>query len=288
MERTRALELVKASNAKLEMIKLKIRSAILFLTAALLAASLAPGAIAADISDVGFVDPADIANLPVFVNADRQLATYKAQLNTQYNAQIKRAATDADKQRVTMQFQTQLTDKQREMAGPLLQREQLAIAAVSATRNLSVVVDKRIVIYGGQDITKDVEAVFSGPQAISAPAATPPPSEIGYVDQNALDGVPKVQSANSEMSQYETTQRQIYAARLAQAKGAPEKQQILTEYNKLISDKQDQLLKPLVDQTRSATADVARKKSLLLVVDRADIVYGGTDITTDVQNELAK
>jgi len=27
---------------------------------------------------------------------------------------------------------------------------------------------------------------------------------------------------------------------------------------------------------------------LLLVVDRADIVYGGTDITTDVQNELAK
>jgi outer membrane protein len=288
MERTRALESVKASNAKLEMIKLKIRSALLFATATLLATSLAPGAIAADISDVGFVDPADIANLPIFANADRQLAAYKAQLVTQYNAQIKRTATDADKQRVTMQFQTQLTDKQHEMAGPLLQREQLAIAAVSATRNLSVVVDKRIVIYGGQDITKDVEAVFSGPQAIAAPAASPPPSEIGYVDQNALDGVPKVQSANSEMSQYETTQRQIYAARLAQVKSAPEKQQILTEYNKLISDKQDQLLKPLVDQTRSATADVARKKSLLLVVDRADIVYGGTDITTDVQNELAK
>ena len=119
-----------------------------------------------------------------------------------------------------MQFQQQLNDKQREIAGPLLQREQLAIAAVSATRNLSVVVDKRIVIYGGQDITKDVEAVFAGPQAIAPPAASPPPSEIGFVDQNALDGVPKVQSANSEMSQYETTQRQIYAARLAQAKSA--------------------------------------------------------------------
>jgi outer membrane protein len=270
------------------MTKIKIRSAMLCAAVALLATCLAPGAIAADISDVGFVDPADIANLPIFVNADRQLAAYKSQIVTQYNAQVKRAATDADKQRITMQFQTQLTDKQHEMAGPLLQREQLAIAAVSATRNLSVVVDKRIVIYGGQDITKDVEAVFSGPQAIAAPAGTPPPSEIGFVDQNALDGVPKVQSANSEMSQYETTQRQIYAARLAQAKSAADKQQILTEYNKLISDKQDQLLKPLVDQTKSATADVARRTSLLLVVDRADIVYGGTDITTDVQNELAK
>jgi outer membrane protein len=267
---------------------MKIRSAILCATAALLATCLAPGAIAADINDVGFVDQADVANLPVFVNANRQLATYKLQVEAQYNAQVKRARSDADKQQISMQFQTQLTDKQHEVLGPLFQRAQLAIAAVSATRNISVVVDKRIVIYGGQDITKDVEAVFSGPQAVAAPSGTPPPSEIGFVDQNALDGVPKVQSANSELSQYETTQRQIYAARLAQAKSAGDKQQILGEYNKLVADKQDQLLKPLVDQTRAATADVARRKGLLLVVDSADIVYGGTDITSDVQNELAK
>ena len=90
------------------------------------------------------------------------------------------------------------------------------------------------------------------------------------------------------MSQYQSTQRQIYAARLAQAKSPADKQQILAEFNKLISDKQDQLLKPLVDQTKNATAAVAGRKNLILVVDRADIVYGGTDITTDVQNELAK
>jgi len=53
------------------MIKVKIRSTILCATAALLAMSLAPGAIAADISDVGFVDLADIANLPVFVSVNR-------------------------------------------------------------------------------------------------------------------------------------------------------------------------------------------------------------------------
>jgi Skp family chaperone for outer membrane proteins len=43
-----------------------------------------------------------------------------------------------------------------------------------------------------------------------------------------------------------------------------------------------------VDQTKTATAEVAGRKNLILVVDRADVVYGGTDITTDVQNELAK
>ncbi|MBV8529944.1 MAG: hypothetical protein JO104_01385 [Candidatus Eremiobacteraeota bacterium] len=267
---------------------MNIRSAILFAGAVSLAMWTARGAIAADLTDVGYVDQADVANLPVFVAANRQLQNYKTQLDAQFGAQVKHARTDAEKQQVAMQFQQQLNDKQREVVGPLFQRAQLAIAAVSASRNLSIVVDKRVVIYGGQDITKDVEAVFTSPQAIAAPSATPAPSEIGFVDQTVLDGVPKVQSANTAMNQFETTQRQVYSARIAQAKSNPEKQQILQQFNKMVADKQDQLLKPLVDQTRAATSDVARKKNLLLVIDKADVIYGGTDITADVQNELTK
>jgi outer membrane protein len=62
----------------------------------------------------------------------------------------------------------------------------------------------------------------------------------------------------------------------------------MADYNKAIQDKQNELLKPLIDQTKSATASVARSKNLLLVVDRADVVFGGTDITQDVQNALNK
>lgn len=267
---------------------MNIRSAIFFAAAVALATWAGRGAVAADLTDVGFIDQADLANLPVFVGANRQLAGYKSQLDAQFNGQMKHVRTDAERQQLALQFQQQLNDKQREIVGPLFQRAQLAIAAVSSSRNLTIVVDKRIVIYGGQDITKDVEAVFGSSQAIQPPAATPPPSEIGFVDQNVLDGVPKVQTANATMQQFETTQRQVYSARMAQARSPSEKQQILTEYNKLISDKQNQLLKPLVDQTRTSTSDVARKKNLLLVLDKADVIYGGTDITADVQNALTK
>lgn len=267
---------------------MKIRSAFLFAGALSAAAWMVGGAIAADLTDVGYVDQADVANLPVFVSANRQLAAYKSQLDGQYNAQLKHARTDADRQQIALSFQQKLTDRQRDVVGPLLQRAQLAIAAVSASRGLSIIVDKRVVIYGGQDITKDVEAVFASSQAISPPAATPAPSEIGYVDQTVLDGVPKVQTANSEMNQFETTQRQIFSAKVAQAKSPSDKQQLLQQFNKTVADKQDQLLKPLVDQTRSVTSDVARKKGLLLVIDKADVIYGGTDITTDVQNALTK
>lgn len=267
---------------------MRIRLVTSLVALALLAALVAPAAIAADLTDVGYVDQAALANIPVFVGANRQLVTYKAQLDAQFSAAMKKAKTDADKQRISLQFQQRYTDKQRELVGPLFQRAQLAIAAVSATRSLTVVVDKRIVIFGGQDITKDVETLFGGSQAIAPPAASPPPAEIGYVDQSVLDNLPKVKTANDAMSQFATTQRALFAPKMAQAKTDADKRQIYQQYDKSISDKQDQLLKPLVDQTKKATADVARKKSLLLVVDRADIIYGGTDITADVQNELTK
>jgi hypothetical protein len=33
-------------------------------------------------------------------------------------------------------------------------------------------------------------------------------------------------------------------------------------------------------------AKVAAQKHLILVVDRSDVIYGGADITSDVQNAL--
>jgi outer membrane protein len=266
---------------------MKIQPRLFVLTLAL-ASLVGPVALAADLSDVGYVDQAALANLPPFVNANRQLLAYKQALDAQFSAAMRNARSDADKQRVSMQFQQQYSDKQREIAGPLFTRAQLAIAQVSNARNLSVIVDKRIVIYGGQDITKDVETLFSSGQAVSPPAASPPPSEIGFVDQSVLDGLPKVKSANDQMNQFASTERAIYAPKVAQARSDSEKQQIYQQFNSLLADKQEQLLTPLVDQTKSATADVARKKNILLVVDRADVIYGGTDITTDVQNELTK
>jgi len=202
---------------------------------------------------------------------------------------MKGAATDADKQRIQLDFQQRLTDKQREVVGPLFTRAQLAIAQVSAAHNLSIVVDKRIVIYGGQDITKDVEALFLSPQAINPPVASPPPADIGFVDQTVLDSLPKVKAANDEMAQFAATQKQIFAPQLAAAgKDQVKQQQIYAQYQKTVNDKETELLKPLVDATKTATADVAKKKNLILVVDRADVLSGGTDITTDVQSELSK
>ncbi|HEY5426938.1 MAG TPA: OmpH family outer membrane protein [Candidatus Tumulicola sp.] len=268
---------------------MRIRYVSTLFAAALIAFSFAPSAIAADVVDVGLLDQAELASLPAFVGANKQLAVFKSQLDGDFANQMKGAKTDADKQRIQIDFQQRLQDKQREIVGPIFTRAQLAIAQVSAAHNLSVVVDKRIVIYGGTDITKDVEALFLSSQAINPPTASPAPSTIGFVDQNVLDSLPKVKAANDQMSQYVATEKQIYAPQINAAKGDQAKQQqVYAAYQKTVNDKETELLKPLVDATKSATADVAKKKNLILVVDRADVLYGGTDITTDVQSELSK
>jgi len=268
---------------------MRIRHVSTIIATALLAFSFSPLAIAADAVDVGYLDQAELANLPQFVSANRELAGYKAQLDSQFASEMKGAATDADKQRIQLDFQQRLSDKQREVVGPLFTRAQLAVQQVSAAHNLSIVVDKRVVIYGGIDITKDVESLFLSSQAINPPVASPPPADIGFVDQTVLDSLPKVKAANDEMAQFAATQKQIFAPQMAAAgKDAAKQQQIYAQFQKTVNDKENELLKPLVDATKTATADVAKKKNLILVIDRADVLSGGMDITTDVQSELSK
>jgi outer membrane protein len=258
------------------------------LATAILAVAFAPAAIAADLTDIGFLDQAQIGSMPVFAAANQQLQQYQAQLNDQFKAAMRGARSDADKQRITAQFQQEFTDKQNELIGPLFQRAQAIIGNVAAAKKLSVVVDKRIIVYGGVDITNDVIAAMRSPQAVSAPPPPPTSSPIGFVDESALDSAQKVKDATDALQKFETDQQPVYAQRAKDAKSDIEKQQIAADFQKAVQAKRDSLLTPLVDQTRSVTASVARGKGLFLVIDRADIVYGGTDITQDVQTALNK
>ncbi len=259
-----------------------------FITLFAAVALFAPAALAADLSDVGYLDQAQIGSLPVFQRANAQLAQFKSQLDAQFAAAMKSARSDAEKQSVSIEFQQKLADKQREIVGPMFTRAQLAISAVAATKHLSVVLDKQIVIYGGQDITSDVQNLITSSKAIATPSATPPPSEIGFVDQTALDALPKVKQANDDFAKFTDDTRKAFVAKFNQAKTDADKQQVAKDYRNAITAKQTDMLKPLVDSTKSATADAAGKHNLLLVVDRSEVLYGGTDLTNDVTTALGK
>lgn len=252
---------------------------------ALAAAVAAPAALAADVADIGFLDQGEIAAIPAFAAANRELNTFGTNLQRDYTNRA-RNASPADQQRLAAEFQSKMTDEQRKVLGPLFGRAQVAIASVASSKNLSVVIDKRIVIYGGVDITPQVRDLLTGAAAPVPPVSTPPPSTVGYVDQQQLDALPKIKNATDDFAKFKADEDKATAAKLKGAKNDNDRNAILKDYQKTLTDRQNQTLKPLADQTRKAMADVARKRGLTLVIDRANIIYGGTDITADVTSAV--
>ncbi len=266
---------------------MKSKATLLWAAAAFAVLLAAPAALAADLTDVGYLDQAAVGTLPQFQRANAQVMQYKARLDPQFAAAMKRARSNADRQRIQGEFQQKFLDKQRQVLGQLFARAQTAIAQVASNQRLSVVVDKRIVVYGGQNITKSVVDLVNGPGPVVPPAGTPPPAVIGFVDQSQIDQLPKIKQANDNFLKFANDARQKALQKMQGAKNnQQQQQQIFQQYQKSLTDEQNRTLKPLVDQTRNAMATVAHQKNLILVIDRTDIIYGGADITADVQNAL--
>ena len=259
----------------------KVITAVVFAAVALIA--LAPQALAVDVLDVGYVDQAAIGALTPFVNAQQQLAQFRDQTARQFQA-ASAGKSDAEKQRIFNDFNQKLAAKQHELFDPLLGRAQTAIAYVAAGKSLSIVVDKSIVIYGGQDITKEVLDTIAQP-AVVAPVNTPPPSTIGFVDQTQIDALPKVKAANDSFLATRAKLGQELNKQLA-GKSQAEQATIVQQFNDQLKTEQKKTVQPIIDQTQKAIATVARQHKLSLVIDQIDRVYGGTDITSDVVNAL--
>jgi outer membrane protein len=253
---------------------------------ALVAGILATPAIGAtDVTDIGALDQTALAALPQFQAASRQLNDYGNGLRGQYMNRAKKAS-QSEQQRLAAEFQQKMTDKQRQLFGPLFGKAQAAIASVASSKNLSVVVDKRIVVFGGTDITGSVRDLLSGPGDPVPPQSSPPPSNVGYVDQAAIDQTPKVKAATDDFQKFQADQQKAAQDKLKSAKTDSDRDTILKDYRKTLDDRQNATLKPVVDSTRAAISDVAKSKGLILVVDKGNIVFGGTDITKDVTAKL--
>jgi outer membrane protein len=241
---------------------------------------------AADVTDIGYIDQTAIASLKPFVEAERQLAAYKADLDKQFVQRMKGVSNANDQARIAQEFQQKLSDKQRAVLAPLFGRAQTAIASVASSKNLSVIVDRHIIIVGGQDVTRNVVDLLTGVGAPVPPVSTPPPSSVGYVDQAAVDAVPKLKSANDEMLKFRDEQGRAAQEKLKSAKTDADRQAVLKGFQQALAEKQKSAIDPLVEQTRNAIAEIARKRGLILVIDKSNLVYGGTDITSDVTSAL--
>jgi outer membrane protein len=248
----------------------------------------APHVLAADMTDIGYLDQGALANLQSFQNANRQMASYRANLQKEFINRARKARSQQDQAKLANDFQTQLGNEQRRVFGPLFAAAQTAVASVASSKGLSVVVDKRIIIVGGQDVTKNVMDLLSSPGSPVPPVSTPPPSTVGWVDQTQIDQLDQFKNAQAQFLKFGQDERASVQDKLKGVKSDADRNKIYAEYQKTIDDQRAKIVTPLVDQTRAAIEQVAKKKGLLLVIDRSNLIFGGTDVTSDVLAVLKK
>lgn len=114
--------------------------------------------------------------------------------------------------------------------------------------------------------------------------------KVGYIDVNrVVESHPRIDKAKKDLNDFAQKTKADYQKQLDEAvknKTAAEAQQIKAEYearlNEVVNQKWQDLLKPILNDIRKATSDVAKKNGIDIVLRGDTIVIGGIDITDDV------
>ncbi|MBE6080999.1 MAG: OmpH family outer membrane protein [Veillonella sp.] len=114
-------------------------------------------------SNIGVIDTTKVLNAasPAIVAANKELDDYKKQLNDEFTAKSANM-DDNQKAALSSEYQGKLQDKMMEIQKKVQSEVSDASKAVADAKGLSIVMDKRTVLYGGVDITDQVQRKLSG------------------------------------------------------------------------------------------------------------------------------
>lgn len=138
--------------------------AVLFVASVVALALTQSGGIAsaAGNSAVGVVDREQVLSQhPKSSELDSQFSAAVAEVKKDYDEKSQ-GMNDQEKQDYYRQCQQRLHQKQAEMMDPIIKSVEEAIKSTADAKGLSVVIEKAVVVHGGQDITQDVIKKLGG------------------------------------------------------------------------------------------------------------------------------
>ena len=121
---------------------------------------------AAPSSNIGVVDMSKVIppdNQDV-VNAQKEMQQASEDAKKKFDEQSQ-GMTDEQKSQLYQQIQEEMTKKQEDIYKGVKDKVDEAVGSVASTKGLSLVVDTRAVLYGGQDITEQVSKKLSESQS---------------------------------------------------------------------------------------------------------------------------
>jgi len=113
-------------------------------------------------SPVGVVNYQQLINQhPDMAQANETYKTLFKQAQDDFNAKSA-TMSDDDKKTLSQQLDQGLQQKKQELLGAIRDKINIAIKEVADSKDLTIIVDKSVTVYGGQDITDDVMKKIMG------------------------------------------------------------------------------------------------------------------------------
>ncbi len=254
-----------------------------------------PGLSGSAIKQVGSLDQEAVFTMPEFEKAKKDMEKLAADTEKKFEDKAK-ALGENPSQEQQRAFEKELREgklelqkKSNETLNPLKTRAEYAVAQVAAAKGMTVVLDKRIIVYGVPEITDEVKKAFESAKP-DAKVSDPPDSSnapIGYFDQEVV----------RTLKVFQETEMQLLQKRQELAKEFEEKtkgmsnadRELLERQLKLkLESYQEQLTTPLVTAVNESVKEVAQAEGLSLVLDKQHVMQGGRNMTDKVVETFLK
>jgi outer membrane protein len=173
-----------------------------------------------------------------------------------------------------------------------MDKEKKIIEEIAKKEGLSVVIDSSLVVCGITDITDKVSKAFEGKESKNetpsekVQSKEAPKEVIGYLSQDKLYELKKMQDAQEEYSRKMFVMQEQIKKDTANLKDDAAKEKILLSYQKEAEKKKEEIFKPIKDEINKISEEICKSKGLIIILDKVDIFYGGMDITDDVMDKV--
>ncbi|CAM9753090.1 unnamed protein product, partial [Phaeothamnion confervicola] len=233
---------------------------------------------------VGSVEQDQIFELEEFKTAKKQVED----LVKAKQAELEKKGIKKDKpptppqQQMLRDAQAEIQKETAKILNPLKARAEAAVANVAHDKNMLVILDKRIVVYGVPDITDDVKKTFQTKGELKLPPeADTSKAPIGYFDQSVVRSLKLFSEADANIYKKRAELMASYQA-VAKNKSASERELMERELRLKLEAYQEQVMQPLIQQVNDSVKDVAQAQGLSLVLDKQHVMQGGRNMTNEV------
>lgn len=112
-------------------------------------------------SPIGYFDPVLIRQMSAFGKADDQFQAMYAQMKAEFQRKAQKLPAAAQQQ-LEARYSTALEQARAKLYAPLNAKVKQAVEVAAKSRGLSLVLDTKFVMFGGENITEDVVKHFLG------------------------------------------------------------------------------------------------------------------------------